>query len=732
MGGAARRTVVAAWVIGAWAFGWHGPALSTSPIRADTTPSQLLGTDARGNGLLAFTSTRTGDQDIYTMFPNGSQQTDITNTPGVDAQPAWSPDGSRIAFATNRTGNYEIFVMDADGSNPVNVSKRSSADTQPTWSPDGTRIAFTSKQSGKTEIFVMTSTGNGRTNLTMNPASDSDPAWSPDGSRIAFSSDRSGSREVWVMNADGSSPAALTSDPASDAQPAWSPDGSLLAFTSTRDGNSEVYVMNADGSGPANMTNNPAADSDPAFSPDRGTSLAFASKRDGDFEVYSADALDGSDPADLSHDSSTDATPDWQPLVAGLPNGSPIEHVVFIDMENHTFDNVLGKLCVTTGTCDGATSGELLDGTVIPLAPATDIVPVVDHEPSSQRKAINHGEMNGWELITGCEAQTGYACYTQFDESQIPSLWSLAETFALSDQTFQQDSIATWGSHLELVAAGLNGFDGLSPYGQFGPGWGCDSGDDAGWHATPWEPHTPQPSCIPDVDGSGPYRPSPVQWIATIMDRLDDAGLTWKIYGGYPGEPGLGYHLSICPSFAECLYGPQRENLVLRDEFVLDAAAGTLPNLSIMTPSEPKSQHNNDSMIRGDDWIAEQVTAAMNGPDWQTTAIFITYDDCGCFYDHVPPPPGLGIRVPMVIVSPYAKPGFVDSNVASFPSMLAFVEHTFGLAPLSPEDASAYDYAESFDYSQRPLPPIDLPRRRLPLWEIRWLHAHPPDGKDWT
>ena len=137
-------------------------------------------------------------------------------------------------------------------------------------------------------------------------------------------------------------------------------------------------------------------------------------------------------------------------------------------------------------------------------------------------------------------------------------------------------------------------------------------------------------------------------------------------------------------------------------------------------------------MLQGDNWIAEEVQASMAGPEWGSTALFVTYDDCGCFYDHVPPPAGLGIRIPMVIISPFAKPAFTDSNVASFTSLLAFVEHTFGLAPLTSQDAEAYDYADSFDYTQRPLPPIHLVAHPLPAWEREWLRAHPPDPEDST
>ena len=137
-------------------------------------------------------------------------------------------------------------------------------------------------------------------------------------------------------------------------------------------------------------------------------------------------------------------------------------------------------------------------------------------------------------------------------------------------------------------------------------------------------------------------------------------------------------------------------------------------------------------MRQGDSWIGQVVSAIMSGPQWSSTAIFIAYDDCGCFYDHVAPPPGLGIRVPMVIVSPYAKPGFTDSNTASFASLLAFAEHTFGLVPLTGKDANAYDYSASFDFAQRPLAPVRLSQHPLPAGEKAWLEAHPEDTADPT
>ena len=203
------------------------------------------------------------------------------------------------------------------------------------------------------------------------------------------------------------------------------------------------------------------------------------------------------------------------------------------------------------------------------------------------------------------------------------------------------------------------------------------------------------------------------------MDRLDAAGLSWRIYGGLD-------RWTVCPSFSDCVYGPQGGNVARYGQRLTDATEGKLPNLSIVIPTLASSQHNLSSMLAGDNWIGSVVDSIEDGPQWRSTAIFITYDDCGCLYDHVPPPPDLGIRVPMVIVSPYARAAYTDSNVASFSSMLAYVEHNFGVEPLYDTDAAAYDYAQSFDYSQAPLAPVRLEAHPLPRGELRWLKEHQP------
>ncbi len=417
----------------------------------------------------------------------------------------------------------------------------------------------------------------------------------------------------------------------------------------------------------------------------------------------------------------------------------PVKHVVVIYQENHSFDNLLGKLCAEiasgqiTGhaSCDGATTGRIANGTTIPLSRAADQVPSVSHTVGAQMAAIDGGNMDGFSTLGGCAGKAGYKCYSQFDPSGLPNLASLAEKFVISDRTFELATTPSWGGHMVLASATLDGFYGENPSsGTGGNGWGCDSGLTGKW----WNGSSYKlvPTCIPDRNGHGPFEPSPVRYVPTIFDRLETARLTWKIYGGV-GGPGSGYGWTICPTFYECLGSNQRANLLPAADVLPAARAGTLPAFSVVTPTSADSQHNNTSMAVGDNWIGSIVSAIMKGPDWASTAIFITYDDCGCFYDHVPPfAAGVGIRVPMVIVSPYAKPGYTDSNDATYASILAYTEHLFGLAPLTGADAQAYDYAGAFNYSQPPLEPVRMTATRISNRERAWLQHHRPPADDPT
>jgi phospholipase C len=124
------------------------------------------------------------------------------------------------------------------------------------------------------------------------------------------------------------------------------------------------------------------------------------------------------------------------------------------------------------------------------------------------------------------------------------------------------------------------------------------------------------------------------------------------------------------------------------------------------------------------------VGAIEHGPEWDSTAVFLTWDDCGCFYDHVVPPAGDSVRIPMIIVSPYAIAAHTDSTDATFASVLAFTEKDFHLPALAALDAGSYDYSGSFNFSQRPLPPVPLVARTIPQAERRYLAAHPAPPDD--
>jgi phospholipase C len=231
------------------------------------------------------------------------------------------------------------------------------------------------------------------------------------------------------------------------------------------------------------------------------------------------------------------------------------------------------------------------------------------------------------------------------------------------------------------------------------------------------------PSCVPDTNGSGPYRSSPVPYVPTILQQLEAKGLNWHTYIDAPSGknvPSSGTW-SVCTYFAWCLHNRFNLNYVSpRASFYSDVSKGTLPDVTYLLPQQAYSQHNNASMAQGDNYIGSVISAIQANPTlWASTAIFITYDDCGCFYDHVKPPRAdLGMRNPMVIVSPYTKPGYTDSTLAVQPySMLSFITHNFGLSPITPEVGAAYDYADSFDFSQPPLSRVQMTHTRISAQE---------------
>ena len=287
----------------------------SSPEPAATSMSAPTATPflAPLTNLIAFYSKRDGNDEIYVMNADGSDQTRLTNDPARDYEATWSPDGRLIAFVPYRDGNDEIYVMSVDGSNQRNLTNDPARETRPTWSPDGKRIAFTSNRcSERGNVYVMNVDGSNVRNLTSKSGDGHGPVWSPDGKLIAFLAWRdSADEQIHVMGADGSNQRRLTNRESPNRGPRWSPDGKLIAYYSLEDDNTwEVYVMNADGSAQARLTSNSAHDTGPVWSPD-GESIVFTSNRDGNSEIYVMNA-DGSDQRNLTNAPGDDLSPAWR------------------------------------------------------------------------------------------------------------------------------------------------------------------------------------------------------------------------------------------------------------------------------------------------------------------------------------------------------------------------------------------------------------------------------------
>ena len=166
------------------------------------------------------------------------------------------------------------------------------------------------------------------------------------------------------------------------------------------------------------------------------------------------------------------------------------------------------------------------------------------------------------------------------------------------------------------------------------------------------------------------------------------------------------------PAFPEVQNDPaQRSRLQGTSQFYIDAADGNLPQVSWVIPSDAVSEHPPAGVKEGMAYVTGLVNSIMQGPDWNSTAIFISWDDWGGFYDHVSPPKidqyGLGIRVPGLIISPYAKENYIDHNTYSFESWLKIVEERFDVNPMTARDTNALDMLDAFDFTQKPRPPYN-------------------------
>lgn len=176
--------------------------------------------------IIAFSSTRDGNSEIYTCRTDGKNLRRLTNHYRIDSSPSWSPDGKQIAFISDRSGQPMIYIMNSDGSNVHRLTSSINAyEDSPCWSPRGDRIAFVILFDRSFDIATASPSGDDTVILTSGAGSNENPRWSPDGLKIVFSSTRLGGKNIFIINSDGSNVRPLTKDNNSFS-PAWAPASS--------------------------------------------------------------------------------------------------------------------------------------------------------------------------------------------------------------------------------------------------------------------------------------------------------------------------------------------------------------------------------------------------------------------------------------------------------------------------------------------------------------------------
>jgi phospholipase C len=392
-------------------------------------------------------------------------------------------------------------------------------------------------------------------------------------------------------------------------------------------------------------------------------------------------------------------------------SASPIQHIVVVVQENRSFDDFFA----TFPNADGTTTGlmKTSSGPVqIPLV-KSKLVELCDfnHAYHKYLEDYDGGAMDGFNLEggTGICKHKATAPYQYVDPAQIAPYWDMATQYVLGDHLFQTQGSASFTGHQDLIAGATTinpkKTTSLIDLPTIAP-WGCDA------------PKGTKTSVLKVIGSKLRYYrdtgPFPCLKYSTMRDLLDAKGVSWKYYS----PPVVGNSGAIWNAFEAIKavrYGPEwGTNVTDSDtQIFTDISGGTLPAVSWLIPDKANSDHPQSNTDTGPSWVASVVNAIGQSSYWDSTAIVIVWDDWGGFYDHVPPPffdqwGGLGFRVPMIVVSAYARqssptqPGYVSHTQYEFGSILKYIENNFGLGSLGTTDARANSMVDCFDYTQKP------------------------------
>jgi phospholipase C len=382
-----------------------------------------------------------------------------------------------------------------------------------------------------------------------------------------------------------------------------------------------------------------------------------------------------------------------------FPTRWPIKHVIFLIKENRTFDNLFGTFPGANGVSTG-----MDHGVERPLIKGTDgrTYDDIPHCYECALAAWDSGLMDGFNQSESADRWS----YTQLHRDQLPNYWHWARHNVLFDNFFASAQGPSFPNHLYSIAAtsgGAHDNPRRKPSLTHGSNtFGCDAPDQ-------------QLVGVYDSEGNVKMVP-PCFDFETEGDLLNGAHIPWSYYAA--SEQQKGYIWSAYSAIRRYRLHPKRWQAHIQpvDRVVKDIGAGLLPPVTWITPRFEVSEHPEYSFCHGENFSTQVIDAVMNSDMWKDTAIFVTWDDYGGFYDHVPPPQvddfGFGIRVPMLVISPYSIDGKVSGELGEFSSVLRFIEDNWGLNQLTKRDKQATPMMSAFDFHQDPRPPDPLPLRK--------------------
>ena len=395
--------------------------------------------------------------------------------------------------------------------------------------------------------------------------------------------------------------------------------------------------------------------------------------------------------------------------------GKYFTHIVILVQENRTFDN----LFATYPGADGTREGKTHNGTML-LRKADLESPISPNNGYHYwLEDYNGGRMNHFDLVP-IGSTPGTYVYQYVNPDQIRPYWDLAKQYVLSDHTFQTQGSGSFTAHQDLIRGGteVNSNQSIIDF-PTGKPWGCDA------------PPGTVTSLI--TNGNlylGSQGPFPCLHYSTLRDLLDAQGLSWRYYAPTVGQSFGGNLWNAFDAIDAVRNGPEWSSNQASPETKVftDIERNSLPAVSWVIPDYGNSDHPGDGSDSGPSWVAQVVNAIGQSPAWNTTAIVIVWDDWGGWYDHIAPPGtrhygGLGFRVPMIVVSPYAKDGYISHNPYQFGSIVRLVEDNWGLGRLGTTDATSPDFvSDFFDFSQSPRPYVPITSQYSREY---FLHARP-------